>query len=90
MVIILMMPEKKATTDFLKKVFWNKGYDVITYVHDVTKMSSCDLNYIVDMVMWSRFSTSSISMRKVIIFFWGVALVEPRLNNLGSIIWDWH
>ena len=37
MVVILMMPAKMATLDFLKiKVFLNKGYDVIIYVHDVT------------------------------------------------------
>ena len=34
---ILMMSAKIVTLDFLKKkVFWNKGYDVITSVYDVT------------------------------------------------------
>ena len=53
MVVILMMPAKMATLDFLKiKVFLNKGYDVIIYVHDVTNQTlSRDLNCIVDAVM---------------------------------------
>ena len=37
MAIILMMSEKWLPQDFLKKVFWNKGYDVITSVNDVTE-----------------------------------------------------
>ena len=53
MVVILMMPAKMATLDFLKiKVFSNKGYDVIIYVHDVTNQTlSRDLNCTVDAVM---------------------------------------
>ena len=41
-----------ATLGLLKiNVFWNNGYDVIMFVHDVTnKILSSDLNYI---VMWS-------------------------------------
>ena len=36
MVTILMMLPKMATPDLLKKrVFWNKGYDLIISVHDV-------------------------------------------------------
>ena len=47
---------------------WNKGYDVIIFVHDVlNKILSRDLNYIVDAVMWPKFGNCSISMRKVII-----------------------
>ena len=50
------------------KVLWNKGYDVIIYVHDVThKILSRDSNYFVDVVMWSKFGNSSISMIEVII-----------------------
>ena len=53
---------------FKIKIFWKKGYDVITYVHDVTnKILSYDSNYIVDVVMWPKFGNSSISMREVII-----------------------
>ena len=72
-------------------VFWNKDYDVITSVCDVTnKILSLDSNYIVDVVMWPKFGNSSISMREVIItsillgfdqknrFFWGVVLVEVQ------------
>ena len=64
-----MMSAKMATPGLLKiTVFWNKGYDVIIPVDDVTnKILSCDSNYIVDVVMWPKFGNSSISMRKVII-----------------------
>ena len=69
MVKLLMMSAKMATPELLKiKVFWNKGHDVIISVHDVTsKILSRDSNYIVDVVMWSKFGKSSISMREVII-----------------------
>ena len=69
MVKILMMSAKMATPGLLKiKVFWNRGYDVIISVHDVTnKILSRDSNYIVDMVMWPKFGNSSISMREVTI-----------------------
>ena len=48
-----MMSAKLATLNLLKiKIFRNKGYDVITFVYDVTnKILSRDLNYIVDVVM---------------------------------------
>ena len=63
-----MMSAKMATSDLLeKKVFWNKDYDVIIYVHDVSnKNLSRDSNYIVEVVMWSTFGDSRISMREVI------------------------
>ena len=69
LVVILKMSAKLATQDFLKvKVFWNKGYGVIIFVHDVTnKILSHDSNYIVDVVMRSKFSNSDFSMREVII-----------------------
>ena len=51
MVAVLMMSAKFATVDLLK-VFWNKGYDIIISVHDVTnKILSLDSIYIVDVVM---------------------------------------
>ena len=92
MVTILMMSAKMATPGLLKiTVFWNKGYDVIISVHDVTnKILSRDSNYIIDVVMWPKFGNSSISMRKVIItsilwefdkkirFFWWVVLVQVQ------------
>ena len=68
LVIVLMMSAKMATPGLLKiTVFWNKGYDVIISVDDVTnKILSRDSNYIVDVFMWPKFGNSSISMREVI------------------------
>ena len=84
-----MMSAKRATLGLFKtKVFWNKGYDVIISVHDVTnEFLLRDPNYIVDVVIWPKFDNSSISMTQVVItsisygadqkkhFFWGVVLV---------------
>ena len=57
MVEFLMMSAKLATLGLLKiKVFWNKGYEVITSVSDVTnEILSRDSDYIVDLVMWPKF-----------------------------------
>ena len=51
---ILLMLAKIATLVLLKiELFWNKGYDVIISVHDVTnKVLPRDSNYIVDVVVW--------------------------------------
>ena len=67
MAAILMMSAKLATLDLLKiKVYWNKGYDVMTSFHDVTnKILSRDWNYIADVVILLNFGNSSISMREV-------------------------
>ena len=47
------MSAKKATPGLLKiTAFWNKGYDVIIFVDDISKILSPDSNYIVDMFMW--------------------------------------
>ena len=56
-----------TTPGLLKiKVFWNKGYDVIIYVHDVTnKTLFRDSNYIGDVVMWPKFGNSSIFLEKL-------------------------
>ena len=64
-----MTSAKMATPGLLKiTVFWNKSYDVIISVDDVTnKILSRDSNYIVDVFMWPKFGNCSISMRKVII-----------------------
>ena len=64
-----MMSAKMATPALLKITgFWNKGYDVIIYVHDVTnKILSRDSSYIVDVVISPKFGNSNISMREVII-----------------------
>ena len=66
--VILIMSAKLATLGLLKiKVFWNKGYDVIISVHDITnKILSHNSNYIVDAVIWTKFGNSGISMREVI------------------------
>ena len=63
-----MMSAKMATPGLLKiTVFWNKGYDVIISLDDVTnKILWHDSNYIVDVFMWPKFGNSSISMREVI------------------------
>ena len=48
-------------------VIWNKGYDAIIPVDDVTnKVSSLDSNYIADLFLWPKFGNCSISMREVI------------------------
>ena len=59
-----MMPAKMDTPGLLKiKVFWNKGYYVKYSVYDVThKILSHGSNYIVDVVMWSKFGNFSICM----------------------------
>ena len=69
MVAIFIMSAKLATLGFFRiKFFWNKGYDVVIFAPNVTKkLFSRDLNYIVDVVMWSKFGNSSIFMREVII-----------------------
>ena len=69
MVTILMMSAKITTPGLLKiRVFLNKVYDVIVFVHDVTnKIVPHDWNYIIDAVMWPKLGNCSISMRKVIV-----------------------
>ena len=69
MVAILMMSAKLATLGPLKiKIFWNKGYDLIIYVYEVTnQILSRDSNCIVDVVMLPKFGNSSIYTREVII-----------------------
>ena len=50
------------------KLFWNKSYYIIYYVYDVTiKILSHDPNYIMDVVIWPKFGTSSICIKEVII-----------------------
>ena len=49
MITILMMSAKMATPGILKiKVFWNKGYDVIT--------SSCDQSLVTLTFVWENLS----------------------------------
>ena len=63
------MSAKMGTPGSLKiTVSWNKGYDVIIYIHGFAeKILSRDSNYILDVVMWPLFGNSNISMREVII-----------------------
>ena len=63
------MSSKMATPGLLDiLVFWNKRYDFILYVHDITsKVLSRDSIYIVDVGMWPKFGNTNISMREVII-----------------------
>ena len=60
-----------ATLGLLKiEVFWNKGYDIKSFAHDVTnEILSGVSNYIVAGVIWSKFGKSSISMREVLVQF---------------------
>ena len=90
-----MMSAKMATSAFLKiTVFWNKDYDIIIPVDDVTnQILSCDSNYIIDMFMRSNFGRFSISMREVITtsILWGFCQKTHffeewscfKFNNLG-------
>ena len=63
-----MVSAKMANPGLLKiTVFWNKGYDVLILVNDLTsKILSRDSNYIVDVFMSPKFGNSSISMKQVI------------------------
>ena len=63
-----MMSAKIATPGLVKiTVFWNKGCDVIISVDDVdNKILSRDSNYAVDVIMWTKFGNSNISVREVI------------------------
>ena len=61
------MSAKMATPGLLKiTLYWNKGYDVIICVYDITnKFFSRDSNYIVNVVMWPKSGNSGISTREV-------------------------
>ena len=55
MIVILIMSAKLAIPGLLKtKMFWNKGYDIIISVHDITDIIlSRDLNHRVDAVSFN-------------------------------------
>ena len=63
-----MMSGKIASPGLPKTtVFWNKGYDVIIPVDDVTdKILSHDSIYILDVFMWPKFGNCSVYLRDVI------------------------
>ena len=69
MVTILMMSAKLASPGLIKtKIFRNKGYGVIIPDYDdINKVLSRESNHIVDVVMWTKFRKSNISMREVVI-----------------------
>ena len=77
MVSIFMILAKSTTLGLLKiDIFWNKGYDVIISIHDVTnKILPCAFDLIVDVAMWSKSANSSTFIRKVIL-----TSVLSRLN----------
>ena len=89
---ILIISAKLSTLDLLKiNILWNKGYDVIISVHDVTNKTLARVsNYIADLVMGPKIANSCISMKENIItstlngfdqkyqFFWGVVLVQVQ------------
>ena len=62
-----MMSAKMAAPGFPKiTVFWNKCYDGIIPVDDLTfKILSRDSNYIVGLIMLPKFGNFRISMREV-------------------------
>ena len=72
-----MISAKVATPGLPKKtVFWNKGYDVIVSVDDVTNnIFWHHSNVIVYLFMGLKFGNSRLSMREVITT-WGVVLVH--------------
>ena len=67
MVTILMTSAKIDTLGLLKiKVFWNKVYDVIVPVYDVTnEILSRDINYLVDVVVWQSLVTLALLWKKL-------------------------
>ena len=67
-VAILMISAKLATISLLQiKPFWNEGFVVITFAHDLNnKILLRDSNYIVDVALWPKFGNSSVEPREVI------------------------
>ena len=89
-VAIFIMSAKLATLGLFKmKVFQNKGYDRIIFVHDViNKILSCDSNYIVDVVMWHKFGNSSVSMGEVIIACFMRIWPEKTVILMSALDWS--
>ena len=59
------MLAKLSILHLLKIKTFKKSYDIIIFVHDVTNKVSRDSNHTVNVVIWSRFGNSSISMREI-------------------------
>ena len=97
MVTPLMMSAKMAAPGLLKtKGFWNKGYHVIRFFHDITKkVLSHDSNYVIDVIMcqslvtiaflWEKLSQPQFNRNftRKIAYFKGWSWF--KLNNLGLI-----
>ena len=63
-----------------RKIFHNKGYEVTISVKDFTKkLSACDSDHIVDVVMWRKFGNSSFSRREVIITYFFLRISPEKL-----------
>ena len=62
-----MMSAKMATLGLLEiKIFWNKVYDVLTFINEVTnKILSGESNYIVDVIMWQSLITRAFLWQKL-------------------------
>ena len=92
-----MMSAKLANLALLKiKVTWSKGYDVITFAHDVTnKILSRYSNYIADVAIWPNFGNSTIFMTSYHNLNFIKISLEKTIVLMGafgssSIIWNWH
>ena len=81
MVAILMISTKLHAVGLPKiKVFWNKGYDIIIYVNDVTdKVLPLDANYTADVVE-PQFYNDLTRKNNFL----------SSTYSSSSIIWDWH
>ena len=79
---------------FRTNVFSNKDYDVTASVYDVNNKILWHASHcILDLVVWSKFGNSSISLRQVVIttILWASDQKKDFLRDaLGSslIIWD--
>ena len=81
MATVWMMSAKMVTLSLLKiNVLWNKSYDVIICVYDVTsKVSSRDSNHIEEMIIRPKFgSLDFIRILPENPLFSGVALAQIR------------
>ena len=96
-VAISMMSAKLALYLLKTKAFWNKDHEVLAVHDDTYKILSCDSNYFVDVVMWSKLGNSSIYTREVIItsilrgfdqknlFIQGLLLIQNTYFGTGTI-----
>ena len=73
------------------KVFWNEGYNAISFVQDVTnKISLRESNYIVDMLSWDQVIKKSYHNLNFI----RIWPEKPHILSGGlgssSIVWHWY